>query len=53
MTIIKIRALMKERRRSREFEIVLHGGNVEDKKPKKAKYLSDLGFRPAQRGGNE
>lgn len=44
MTIPKIRALMKEKRRSREFDIALHGGSVENKKPKKAKYLSDLGF---------
>jgi hypothetical protein len=44
MTIPKIRALMNEKQRSREFEIVLHGGKVENKKPKKAKYLSDLGF---------
>ncbi|MGC5773612.1 hypothetical protein [Paenibacillus pabuli] len=44
MTIPKIRALMNEKQRSREFEITLHGGSVENKKPKKAKYLSDLGF---------
>ncbi|KGP81836.1 MULTISPECIES: hypothetical protein [unclassified Paenibacillus] len=44
MSIPKIRALMNEKQRSREFEIVLHGGKVENKKPKKAKYLSDLGF---------
>ena len=46
MTIPKIRALMKERRRSREFEIVLHGGKVENQEPKKAVYLSDLGITP-------
>jgi hypothetical protein len=45
MTIPKIRALMKEKDRKREFEIILHGGKVEGK-PKKAKYLSDLGIFP-------
>jgi hypothetical protein len=44
MTIIKIRALMKSKNKQREFEIVLHGGEVNNKKPKKAKYLADLGF---------
>ncbi|WP_339307691.1 hypothetical protein [Paenibacillus sp. FSL R5-0519] len=44
MTIPKIRALMQEKQRSREFEIAIHGGQVENKKPKKAKFLSDLGF---------
>jgi hypothetical protein len=46
MTIIKIRALMKSKNKQREFEIVLHGGKVKNKKPKKAIYLSDLGFFP-------
>lgn len=52
MTIPKIRALMKERRRSREFEIVLHGGKVEGdmQEAKKAVYLSDLGIMPARKG---
>lgn len=44
MTIPKIRAISKEKKQKREFEIVLHGGTVEKNKPKKAKYLSDLGF---------
>ncbi|MEK3787556.1 hypothetical protein [Paenibacillus sp. FSL K6-1230] len=44
MTIPKIRALMKAKNRKREFEIILHGGKVENKKPKKVKSLSDLGF---------
>ncbi|KKD53962.1 MULTISPECIES: hypothetical protein [Paenibacillus] len=44
MTIPKIRALMKAKNRNREFEIILHGGKVENKKPKKVKSLSDLGF---------
>ncbi|WP_391573871.1 hypothetical protein [Cohnella sp.] len=43
MTIPKIRALMKARNKKEEFEIVLHGGEVK-KKPKKAMYLSDVGF---------
>jgi hypothetical protein len=43
MTIPKIRALMKAKNRKEEFEITMHGGEVK-KKPKKAKYLSDLGF---------
>jgi hypothetical protein len=46
MTIPKIRALMKVKNLNREFEIILHGGKVENKKPKKAKYLSDLGYYP-------
>lgn len=44
MTIPKIRALMKAKNRNREFEIILHAGKVENKKPKKVKSLSDLGF---------
>ncbi|MFB5761102.1 hypothetical protein [Paenibacillus medicaginis] len=44
MTIPKIRALMKAKNKNREFEIILHGGKVENKKPKKARKLSDLGF---------
>jgi hypothetical protein len=46
MTIIKIRALMKSKNKQREFEIILHGGEIKNKKPRKAKYLSDLGFFP-------
>ncbi|OPA77470.1 hypothetical protein BVG16_13525 [Paenibacillus selenitireducens] len=46
MTIPKVRALMKAKNRKEEFEIMLHGGKIENKKPKKAKYLSDLGFYP-------
>lgn len=46
MTIIKIRALMKSKNKQREFEIILHGGEVTNKKPRKAKYLSDIGFYP-------
>ncbi|WP_146032504.1 hypothetical protein [Paenibacillus sp. F4] len=42
MTIPTIRALMKAKNRNREFEIILHGGKLENKKPKKAKSLSDL-----------
>ncbi|WP_167348634.1 MULTISPECIES: hypothetical protein [Paenibacillus] len=34
----------KAKNRNREFEIILHGGKVENKKPKKVKSLSDLGF---------
>lgn len=48
MTIPKIRALMKARNRSEEFEIKLHGGEIK-KKPKKAMYLSDVGFYPKAR----
>jgi hypothetical protein len=48
MTIPKIRALMKVRNKKEEFEIVLHGGEIK-KKPKKARYLSDLGFFPRAR----
>jgi len=52
MTIPKIRALMKERQRLQEFEIVLHGGKVESssQEAKKAVFLSDLGIMPAQKG---
>jgi hypothetical protein len=46
LTIPKIRALMKVKNKQQEFEIVLHGGEVKNKKPKTAKYLSDLGFFP-------
>ncbi|MCU6797996.1 hypothetical protein OB236_38315 [Paenibacillus sp. WQ 127069] len=46
LTIPKIRALMKVKNKQQEFEIVLHGGEIKNKKPKKAKYLSDLGFFP-------
>ncbi|MEC0169719.1 hypothetical protein [Paenibacillus graminis] len=46
MTIPKIRALMKAKNKNREFEIILHGGEIEVKKPKKVKYLSDVGFYP-------
>ncbi|OZQ66060.1 hypothetical protein CA600_12435 [Paenibacillus sp. VTT E-133280] len=46
MTIPKIRALMKAKNKNREFEVILHGGEVGIKKPKQAKYLSDLGFFP-------
>ncbi|MFF2015011.1 hypothetical protein [Paenibacillus sp. NPDC058177] len=46
MTIPKIRALMKAKNKKEEFEVILHGGEVGSKKPKKAKYLSDLGFFP-------
>jgi hypothetical protein len=44
-TIPKIRALMKARNKKEEFEIIMHGGEIK-KKPKKAMYLSDLGFFP-------
>ncbi|GGF72875.1 hypothetical protein GCM10010912_17590 [Paenibacillus albidus] len=46
MTIPKIRALMKAKNKNREFEVILHGGEIKNKKPKKAKYLSDLGIFP-------
>lgn len=46
MTIPKIRALMKGKNKNREFEIIMHGGKVQNKKAKKAKYLSDLGYYP-------
>ncbi|MHA6530183.1 hypothetical protein [Paenibacillus sp. BAC0078] len=46
MTIPKIRTLMKAKNKNREFEIILHGGEIEEKKPKKVKYLSDVGFYP-------
>jgi hypothetical protein len=45
MTIPKIRALMKAKNKNREFEIILHGGKIKQK-PKRAKYLSDLGIFP-------
>ncbi|MDK8182116.1 hypothetical protein QP775_14770 [Paenibacillus sp. UMB4589-SE434] len=44
MTIPKIRALMKAKKRDEEFEVIIHGGEIQNKKPKKAMYLSDLGF---------
>ncbi|MMZ61908.1 hypothetical protein D1872_240830 [compost metagenome] len=43
MTIPKIRALSKVKKVQNEFEVILHGGKIE-KKPKKAKFLSDLGI---------
>jgi len=43
LTYPKIRALAKLKNRKEEFDIILHGGSV-DKKPKKAKSLSDLGI---------
>lgn len=43
LTIPKLRALGKAKRDEEEFQVRLHGGEV-DKKPKKAKLLSDLGF---------
>jgi hypothetical protein len=46
MTIPKIRALMKVKNKQQEFEVVLHGGEIKNKKAKKARYLSDLGFFP-------
>ncbi|OKP95383.1 hypothetical protein A3849_26225 [Paenibacillus sp. P46E] len=48
MTIPKIRTLMKAKNKNREFEIILHGGEIEDQKPKKVKYLSDVGFYPTK-----
>jgi hypothetical protein len=47
MTIPKIRALNKARREREELDIIMHGGEIK-KKPKKAVYLSDLGFFPKQ-----
>jgi hypothetical protein len=46
MTIPKVRALMKVKNKQREFEIVLHGGKIKNKKVRKAKFLSELGFFP-------
>lgn len=45
MTFPKIYALKRIRKRNQEFQIALHGGEIK-KKPKKAKYLSDLGIFP-------
>ncbi|ASA20949.1 hypothetical protein B9T62_09220 [Paenibacillus donghaensis] len=45
MTFPKIYALKRIRKRNQEFQIALHGGEIE-KKPKKAKYLSDIGIFP-------
>ncbi|MEK3867010.1 hypothetical protein MHH60_26420 [Paenibacillus sp. FSL H7-0716] len=45
MTFPKIYALKRIRKRNQEFQIALHGGEI-TKKPKKAKYLSDLGIFP-------
>ncbi|WP_311077922.1 hypothetical protein [Paenibacillus polymyxa] len=39
MTIPKIRALMNAKNRNREFEIILHGGKVENKKTKKGQVV--------------
>lgn len=44
MTIPKIRALRLEKNKKQEFEILLHDKQIENKRPKKAKFLSDLGF---------
>ncbi len=43
MTIPKIRALSKIKKQQNELEVILHGGKIE-KKPKKARLLSDLGI---------
>ncbi|MEK3699358.1 hypothetical protein NYE33_20510 [Paenibacillus sp. FSL R10-2199] len=43
MTFPKIYALKRIRKRNQEFQIALHGGEIE-KKPKKATHLSDLGI---------
>ncbi|GGF86916.1 hypothetical protein GCM10010913_05500 [Paenibacillus aceti] len=43
MTIPKIRALSKIKKQQNELEVILHGGEI-NKKPKKAKFLSDLGI---------
>lgn len=43
ITIPKIRALSKIKQKQNELEVILHGGEI-NKKPKKAKFLSDLGI---------
>lgn len=43
ITIPKLKALNKARRERERFDITIHGGEIK-KKPKTAKYLSDLGF---------
>lgn len=43
LTFLKIKAITKLKNRLDEFEVIMHGGKIE-KKPKKAKYLSDLGI---------
>ena len=43
VTIPKIRALSKIKKQQNELEVILHGGTI-NKKPKKAKFLSDLGI---------
>lgn len=45
MTFPKIYALNRIRKRNQEFQNALHGGEIE-KKPKKAKFLSDIGIFP-------
>jgi hypothetical protein len=37
---------MKAKNKKEEFEVILHGGEVGEKKPKKVQFLSDLGFFP-------
>lgn len=44
MTIPKIRALFKVKRKNDEFQVRLNGGEVEDNRPIKATSLADLGF---------
>jgi hypothetical protein len=46
VTIPKVRALMKAKNKHQEFEVVLHGGEIKNKKARKARYLSDLGYFP-------
>lgn len=45
MTFPKIYALKRIRKSNQEFQIALHGGEIK-KKPRKAKYLSDIGIFP-------
>jgi hypothetical protein len=44
MTIPKVRVLMKVNNKEREFNVILHGGEIKNKKARKAMFLSDLGF---------
>lgn len=46
LTIPKIRSLGKANSKDVEFQIKIHGGEIKNKKPKKVKFLSDLGFFP-------
>lgn len=48
LTIPKIRALGKAKRKEEEFQVNIHGGEIKNKKAKKAKFLSDLGYYPKQ-----